>query len=73
MHRHEIDGLRRRLLRRHDKVAFIFAVRVVGHDHDLAGRDIAHDLVDCVELQGYRNFRDHPLTITSASFMGKCV
>ena len=26
-----------------------------------------------VELKGYRNFRDHLPTITSASFLGKCV
>src|ERR1019366_8917773 len=39
-HRHEIDDLRRHLLRRDREVAFVFPVFVVHHHHDAPGADL---------------------------------
>ena len=51
MHGHKVDRLRRRLFRRHHQIAFVFAISVVGHDHDFACRDISNNIVDRVEFQ----------------------
>ncbi len=39
--RHEIDCLRRHFFRRHDQVAFVFAIGIVGHDHHVPFGDVA--------------------------------
>jgi hypothetical protein len=65
VHGHEVNRFRRRLLRGHDKVAFVLAIGVIGHDHNLARGDVAHDIVDRVEFKVYRGFRNHSNTITS--------
>ncbi len=71
VHGHEIDCRRRRFLRGHDEVALVFAVGVVGHDHDFPRRDIAQHVVNRVELKGFRRLDDHPLTIAVAPALGK--
>ena len=70
VHGHEIDRLRRRLFRRHDQVAFVFAVGVVGHDHHFAGGDVVQHLINCVELKGFGRLNDHPDTIAVAPALG---
>ena len=59
MHRHEVHILRRGLLRRHHEIAFVFAVGVVGHDDELSLGDVAHHVIDRVELKGFGRFRNH--------------
>ena len=59
MCRHEVHIFRRGLLRRHYEVAFVFAVRVVGHDNELSLGDVAHHVVDRVELKRFGSFRNH--------------
>ena len=70
VHRHEIDRLRRRLLRGHDQIAFIFAIGIVGHDHDFSARDVVQDVVNRVELKGFRCLDDHAVTIAVAPLLG---
>ena len=70
MHGHEIDRLRRRLFRGHDEIAFVFAVGVVGHDDDLPGGDVVQDIVNRVELKGFRRLNDHADTIAVAPALG---
>ena len=54
MRGHEIDGLRRDLLRGHDEVAFVLAVRVIHDDDHAPGADVLDDAFDGIEgvLQG---------------------
>ncbi len=54
VHGHEIDRLRRGFLRRHDEVALVLAIRIVGHDHEPALRDVLQDIVDGIELKSGR-------------------
>ena len=56
---HEIDCLGRHLFRRDDEVALIFAVGVVGHDDDASARDIAHHIVNRIELKCLCRLRNH--------------
>ena len=57
--RHEVDCFRGRLFRRHDEVAFVLAIRVVGYDDQLSLGDIADHVFDCVELKCLGRFGDH--------------
>ena len=59
----KLIALRRRLLRRHDEVAFVLAVGVIGHDDDLSRRDVAQDVVNRIEFKVYRRFSDHPIPL----------
>ena len=61
MHGHEVDRFRRGFLRRHHEIALVLAIFVVGHDHDLACRDVAHDIVDRVEFKRWRCLSQHRL------------
>ena len=70
VHRHEIDRFRRRLLRGHDEIALIFAVGVVGHDDHFSCRDVVQDVVNRVELKGFRCLDDHAVTIAVAPLLG---
>ena len=58
--RHEIDRFRRHFLRRHHQVALVLAIGVVGHDHNAPLGDVAHHIVNRVELKCLGRFRDHP-------------
>ena len=49
--RHEIDRFGRHLLRRHDQIAFVLAVGVVGHDDHAPFGDVAQHIVNCIELK----------------------
>ena len=51
----KLTAFGRGLFRRHDEVALVLAVGIIGHDHDLAARDIAHDIVDRVEFKRCRS------------------
>ena len=73
VHGHEVYRLRRRLLRRHDEVAFILAIGVVGHDHNPAGGDIAQDIVDGIELHDFGSLGNHCVNITSRVLFGNSV
>ena len=57
----------RRLLRGHDEIAFVLAIGVVGHDHDLPGGDVAQDIVNRVELKGFRAWIITAITLPSRS------
>ena len=39
--RHKIDRLGRDFFRGHDQIAFVLAIRIVGHDHHAPFRDVA--------------------------------
>jgi hypothetical protein len=41
MRRHKIHRFRRHFFRRHDQIAFVLAIRVVGHDHHAPFRNVA--------------------------------
>ncbi len=57
---------RRRLFRGHDQVAFVLAVGIVRHNDDAALGDVAHDIVNSVELKCLLRLGDHRInTITS--------
>ena len=51
---HEIDRLRRDFFRRHDQIAFVLAIGIVGHDHHAPFGDIAHHIVNRIELKCLR-------------------
>ena len=59
MRRHEIHRLRRHLLRRHHQIALVLAVRIIGHDHDASLGDVAHHIVNRVELKCLVRLCDH--------------
>ena len=46
VHRHEVDRVRRRELRRDDEVTLVLAVRIVDDDDEPAGADVLDRLVD---------------------------
>ena len=69
MRGHEVDRFRRHFLGRHHQVAFILAVGVVGHDHNATLCDIAHHIIDRVELKclfRLRNHRNNTITAPAA-------
>src|SRR5258708_5859201 len=70
MHGHEVYCLRRSLFSRHDEIAFVLAIGIVGHDHNPAGGDIAQDIVDGVELYDFWNLSNHCVNITSRVLFG---
>ena len=70
VHGHEVDRLRRSLLRRHDEIAFILSIGIVGHDHNPARGDIAQDIVDGIELHDFRSLSNHSVNITSRVLFG---
>jgi hypothetical protein len=39
--RHKIDRFRRHFFCRHDQIAFVLAIRIVGHDHHAPFSDVA--------------------------------
>jgi hypothetical protein len=41
MRRHEIDRFRRHFLGRHDQIAFVLAIGIIGHDHHAPFGDVA--------------------------------
>ena len=67
---HEINRLWRRFLRRHDQIAFVFAVGIVGHDHNFPRSDVFEDIVNRVELKRFRRLDDHSDTIAVAPLLG---
>ncbi len=56
---HEIDRFRRHFFRRHDQVAFVLAIRIIGHDHHAPFGDIAKNIVNRVELKRFLRPGDH--------------
>ncbi len=57
--RHEIDRFRRHFFRRHDQIAFVLAIRIVGHDHHAPFGDVAKNIVNRVELKCFLRPGDH--------------
>ena len=56
VHRHEIDRLRRRLLRRHDEVALVLPIRIVRHDDHLALGDVADRRLRSCRIEMFQRF-----------------
>ena len=56
---HEIDRIGRRFFRRHNEIAFVFAVGIVSYDYNTAPRDIADDVVNRIELQCLLRLDNH--------------
>jgi hypothetical protein len=71
MHRHEIDRLWSSLFRRHDEIAFILSIGVVGYDYDFAGSDISQYVINTIELKGFPRLSDHTDTMASRATLGK--
>jgi len=68
MRGHEVDRFRRHFFCRHHQIAFVLAVGVVGHDHNAAFGDIAHHIVNRIELKCLLCLRNHwNNTITSSA------
>jgi hypothetical protein len=73
MCRHEIDGFRCDLFRRHNQVAFVLAIGVVGHDYHAPLRNVAQHIVNGIELKCFCRFCNHRNnTITSRTGMSNC-
>ena len=51
MRRHEIDGFRRHLFSRHHQIALVLAIGIIGHDDHASFGDVAHHIVNGVELK----------------------
>ena len=54
MRRHEINRVRRRFFSSHDQIAFVFAIGIVGYDDHASLSDVAHDIVNRIELKCLR-------------------
>jgi hypothetical protein len=57
--RHEIDRLWRDFLGRDDQIAFVLAIGIVRHDHDLSLGDVAYHIVNRIEIECLLRLRDH--------------
>ena len=67
--RHEIDRFRRHFFRCHDQIAFVLAIGIVGHDHHAPFGDVAHHIVNRIELKclcGLCNHRNNTITSRAA-------
>ena len=66
---HEIDRFRCHFLCRHYEIAFVLTIRVVGHDHHAPFRDVAHHVINRIELKCLLrlcNHRNHTITSPAA-------
>ena len=50
---HEIDGLGRDVLGRHDEIAFIFAIFVIDEDDEFPFLDVPNGVFDAVKGRGH--------------------
>jgi len=63
---HEIDGLGRCMLRGHDQIALILAIRIIDHDDHLAGADVRNNGINGVEPE----FRLGDTTLSLRPWLG---
>ena len=56
---HEIHRFWGNFFRGHDKVAFVFAVGVIGHDHHIALGDFTQDILNRIKLERFSRLNNH--------------
>src|SRR6266404_4174939 len=61
---HEVDRFGRHFLRRDDEIALVLAIRIVSHDHNASLGDVAHYIVNGVELKRFPCPANHSQTNT---------